>query len=248
MEQKGWPDGSAESAYEISPDTLARLLEQIPSPKPDLTAVLERGASLRVRKLRIYSVVGVAALVAAIGLTSWIDLSNPFSDRPTGNGEIKVIGTPQQTQVGYPSPTFDAPDGWYTDQSDTLPFDTTDLPTAWLSTHSFSQPEYKNLYEELAELPPDGIAIQAIIWGAENYPEAPNVNFLSGELPLDLDDAAILKMWEGQIENVPQYRILVNIDGQALEAQVYFGRLNPTDDQYQAAADALKTLRMPDRN
>lgn len=253
MDNKDLPSGSADSGYGVSHDAVRSYLEQIPTPHPDLDTVLERGASLRVRKFRIYAAVGAAALIVTVGLTSALDPSTMNPDNQTDGNGANVAGAPDRTETtdqsdeGYPGPWFEAPAGWYTDQSGTLPEDTTDQPGAWLSTYEFSRPEYRNLYEELADLPLDGIAIQAGIVGAEGYPSDPNVNFPKGELPLDLDAAEVLNMWEGQIRDIPQYRILVTVDRQLLDVRVYFGRLNPTEEQYESAAEALKTLRMPQR-
>jgi hypothetical protein len=185
--------------------------------------------------LRVFGISLVATLtLSTCGLRSDVETSGTAAPSPV-----------KQVEVGYPSPSFDASEGWYTDQSGTLPADTTDQPAAWVSTYDFTQPEYRNLYDRLGELPPDGIAIEASFIGAEDYPWPPNENFPAGHLPLDLDDAEVLEEWEGQIEGVPQFRIWTNIDERLLDVRVYFGRLDPTSDQYNAAAEALKTLRMP---
>lgn len=232
---------------EIAREAVKHSMEDIPAPQSDFPGVLRRGVILRSRRIRIYSAVGAVAILVTAGLT-WQSTTTMNTDGRTGPSDGDAVATPQEIQDGYPSPSFDAPEGWYTDQSGTLPQDTTDQPAAWLSTHDFSQPEYRNLYERLGELPPDGIAIEATIIGAEEYPSPPNANFPPRELPLNLDDAEILNSWEGQPEGIPKYRILGNVEGELLEARIYFGRLNPTKDQYQSAAEALETLGMPERS
>lgn len=184
------------------------------------------------RRLAIRSIVGVAVLLASFACG-------------TSQDEKNLSGTTSQEDEGPPGPSFQAPVGWFTDESGTLPRDSEDLPLAWLSNYEFRQPHFKNLYEELAALPPDGIAIQAILWAAEEYPGPPNANFPTGALPLDLADFEIERTWEGQVmPHIPRYRILVNVNGRSLEAQVYFGRSEPTENQYAAAADALETLNL----
>lgn len=170
------------------------------------------------------------------------------SSRDRSRADLSEVSTggAQDEKGGYRSPTFDAPAGWYTDDGGTLPTDTTDQPGAWLSTYDFSQPEFTNLYYQLGELPRDGIAIEASIIGAEDYPSAPNANFAQRDLPLNLDDAEILQKWEGQIEDLPKYRILGTIEQHWVEVRVFFGRSHPTEEQYESAAAALETLQMPE--
>ncbi|MPZ71545.1 MAG: hypothetical protein GEU71_18805, partial [Actinobacteria bacterium] len=103
-------------------------------------------------------------LFAAIGCGNPRYITEPTRAATTPSG----TGLPGEE--GPPGPSFHAPAGWYTDRNGTLPRDSEDLPIAWLSNHEFSQPHFKNLYEELAELSPDGIAIQAILWAPEDYP------------------------------------------------------------------------------
>ena len=195
-------------------------------------ALRERRQGMRLRRRANQLVLGVTVLLAAVGCAE-------------SQGEINLSDTTSHEEKGPPGPSFRAPDGWFTDRSGALPRDSEDLPIAWLSNHDFSQPRFKNLYEELAELPPDGIAIQAILWAAEDYPAPPNTNFPPGELPLDLDDFKIQRTWEGQVvARIPRYRIWFTIDGRSLEAQVYFGRPEPTKDQYAAAAEAVETLSL----
>lgn len=202
-------------------------------------AIRKRRQDMGLQRRAIQVVIGVPVLLAAIGCGTPRDVAEPTRVATTPSGAASP------GEEGPPGPSFHTPAGWYTDRSGTLPRDSHDLPIAWLSNYEFSQPHFKNLYEELAELPPDGIAIQAILWAPETYPAPPNANFPPGELPLDLDDFVSERTWEGQVmAHIPLYRIWFNVDGRSLEAQVYFGRLEPTEDQYLAAAEALKKLRL----
>lgn len=197
---------------------------------------------------------GADVLWRGVPAEGWIGAESPAAcdriERFQGfyqcrNGQLVYVG--DERESGFLSPSFAPPPAWFTDSSGRLPYDTTGQPGAWASTYDFSQPDYMNLYPRLEELPVDGIAIEASIVAAEDFPHEPNTNFPSRDLPLSLDEADIHAQWEGQPGRIPRYRILATVDGEWVEVDIYFGSQNPSNEMRESAANVLRTLRLPRR-
>lgn len=224
-------------------ESLGRLAEHVDEARVEPAAVVDRS------RRRIFR--NVVCFLAFLGL---VGTGVAFVARTPSDVQIHQpadLPGPAEIESGFPSPSFDAPEGWFTASSGTLPEETTDQPSAWLSTYDFRGSEHLGqLYSELGELPSDGIAIEASVIAAEDYPNRPSDNFPLRDLPLHLDDADRLSHWEGQspeTRDFVRYRLLANVDGELLDVSVYFGSSDPSDALLQSAAEALETLDVPSR-
>jgi hypothetical protein len=111
--------------------------------------------------------------------------------------------------------------------------------TTWASTVAFRG----DVYSTLSALGPDDIVISVLLFRTTLFESHLPVK----EPPYRLDEFEILPGWEGQVDDVPEYRLWVRRGPQYnVDARVYFGRANPTDEQLERAQAELDGLHLPD--
>jgi hypothetical protein len=138
--------------------------------------------------------------------------------------------------------------GWYPGSSGAQPIRPEgEWATSWASTIPYRD-EWRDLPPQrtLEALPGDGL----VIWLALSRfwdPGVPGQRFPAHDLPYDLSDFERHPGWEGQVRDIPEYRLWTRVpDRYEVDVRVYFGRPDPTPEMLERAQEELNGLRLPD--
>lgn len=136
--------------------------------------------------------------------------------------------------------TFAAASGWYTGTGGPAAIEPDGEQTAtWASTVPFRG----DVYSTLSGLGLDDIVVSVLLWRTTLF----DSHLPMREPPYRIDDFEILSGWEGQVDDVPEYRLWVRRDSQYnVDARVYFGRPHPTSEQLERGQAELNRLTLPD--
>jgi hypothetical protein len=135
-------------------------------------------------------------------------------------------------------------EGWHVGSVGSVPATPQgELATAWASTAPYLD-EWNALPPQrtLESLPPDGIVIWVGAWRNPWEPRWPEV-----PPPYDLERFEVSPGWEGQVRDIPEYRLWTQFDGQyEVDVRVYFGRPEPSPEMLAGAQRLLNGLELPD--
>jgi hypothetical protein len=142
---------------------------------------------------------------------------------------------------------FRPADGWYTGSSGPRPIAADgDWTVSWAATVPYQDQWDAIPMETLEKLPADGIVVWASL-SRSCDPNGSRQRFPVVPRPYRLSDFEIHPGWEGQVRDLPQYRLWTRVEGQyEVDLRVYFGRADPTGDMRERAQAALDRLELPD--
>jgi hypothetical protein len=148
-----------------------------------------------------------------------------------GTVEAATFASAPGWDTGTTGPAKEQPDGQQT--------------MTWASTVPYRDSGFQlPPRDTIEQLPPDGIVIDAQLFGpVERYER-------NAEPPFRIEQAEREFPWEGQVGEVPLYSIGGRVHGQSYEVSiwVFFGRNHPTAEQVAAADAELARLNLPDWN
>lgn len=145
----------------------------------------------------------------------------------------------------YLSPRFWPEIGWLAYSTGPVEAGSGDQPTAWTSTVDLGR-DFRSIRERLDRLGDRDIAIVASVIAAEDGPNQPSENFPTRGLPLEISDAEIRPLWEGQPDpDIPQYLLLEEVRGRLLDVRIYFGNQDPDREMLDRAQKQLSGLLLP---
>jgi hypothetical protein len=143
---------------------------------------------------------------------------------------------------------FRPADGWRTGSSGPRPIEADgDWTVSWAATVPYRDPwEALPIQETLESLPDNGI----VIWVSLSRwcdPDGSRERFRVLPRPYQLSDFDVLPGWEGQIRDIPEYRLWTQVEGEyEVDLRVYFGSPDPTEDMLARAQGELDRLELPD--
>jgi hypothetical protein len=123
--------------------------------------------------------------------------------------------------------------------------------TAWASTIPYRDP-WNALppHETLEALPDDGVVIWVGLERNSRFPPtAPDREGIVPpvEPPFRIADLEHYRHWEGQVDDIPEYRLWGTVRRQyRIDLRLYFGRPEPTPAMLDEAQAMLDGLRLPD--
>jgi len=144
--------------------------------------------------------------------------------------------------------SFATAEGWHTGSSGSRPVGADgDWTASWAATVPYRDPwNALPMQETLATLPADGI----VVWLSLSRfcdPNGPGQRWPVHSRPYRLADFEVLPGWEGQVRDLPEYRLWTRVEGQyEVDARVYFGRPDPSEDMLARAQEEIDRLRLPD--
>lgn len=119
-----------------------------------------------------------------------------------------------------------------------------EFTTSWAATIPYADgwnalPPFRTL----ERLPRDGIVIWLGLSRTNRFPPPKEAR----KAPFQLDDFERVDLWEGQVRDLPEYRLWGTVDEDTrLDLRVYFGRPDPTPAMLAEAQASLDGLRLPD--
>jgi hypothetical protein len=142
---------------------------------------------------------------------------------------------------------FRPADGWHTGSSGSRPVGADgDWTVSWASTVPYRDRwDALPMRETLESLPADGIVVWASLsrFCDPNDPRRSPVH----PRPYRLAEFEVLPGWEGQVRDLPEYRLWTRIPAQYdVDLRVYFGQAEPTVETLDRAQDELDRLELPD--
>jgi hypothetical protein len=165
--------------------------------------------------------------------------------------ELNALLRSFEVQAGdfYPGrvepPRFGASDGWHVGTSGAEEVDADgEYAKAWASTIPFAD-EWNALppFETLKRLPRDGIVVLLGLSRTNRFP-APRE---TRDPPFELREFERVELWEGQVRNLPEYRLWGTVAEDAiLDLRVYFGRPDPSSAMLAEAQAMLDSVELPD--
>lgn len=169
----------------------------------------------------------------------------------TAIGAVVLPAGSGSTRSTYPGPTFTPAAGWTTLETGPVPANPDQAPVAWATNvplaagaNPFGIP-----YPQIEALPPDGIVVLAVLPAPEVDPAPEGAPYVDRELPLQLSDAEVRPLWEGQPSpSVPAYVLWSRVNDQWLDVRVYFGTQDPSRALLDEAQRELDRLVIPDRS
>ena len=164
---------------------------------------------------------------------------------------MHYVWSPSSTNAtntpGTPYPVLQPRPGWYVKSTGAIPPASSaspQIPVAAASTVPWSAKDVFPSFPAgtLASLPSDGIVIYVMTSEGANT----GWTFPTSQLPLRLSaPTQVNRSWEGQPSpQIVQYRILAQVNGAHLDAQVYFGTPNPDASLLAEAQSELDTLSL----
>jgi hypothetical protein len=98
----------------------------------------------------------------------------------------------------------------------------------------------------LTHLRPSTAPEQAIRLARKTY-HGKDAPYVDRELPLELADAEIRPVWEGQPDpDIPEYLLLSRVKQQWVDVRVFFGTQQPSQSLLEEAQAGLEQLNIPD--
>jgi hypothetical protein len=186
----------------------------------------------------------------------WFTVLAESGSRPVAADDLEQANTilaslsarPGDPYSGEVQPARFAPAaGWHTGSSGPRPEGAEgDWTTTWAATTPYRDAWNAFPQGTLASLSRDGI----LVWVSLSRfadPAGARAGFPVRPRPYRLDDFDVLTRWEGQVRDLPEYRLWTRVEGQYdVDLRVYFGRPDPTEDMLAGAQDELDRLTLPD--
>lgn len=184
----------------------------------------------------------------------WFDLWVEFGADPAPAGRVEeanrvLAGLDVEDGDFYPGSLeparFSEAGGWFVGTSGSRQRGPdNEFATAWAATIPYRNGPYElPPFATLEALPRDGILIWVSLFRTPLF--APRWQPVPE--PFRLDDAEVLPIWEGQVRDIPEYRIWTQVRGQyEVDLRVYFGRPDPTAEMLASAQAMLDLLELPD--
>ena len=143
--------------------------------------------------------------------------------------------------------TFASADGWHTGTTGRVDAQPDGQQAwAWASTVPYRDQAEPDAFQfppaaTLGALPPDGIVVVVQLYG-------PDARGRGVPPPFRLAQAANETPWEGQVRDIPLYRIGGRVPGQPydVDISIFVGRAEPTREQLARADEELRRLNLPD--
>ncbi len=146
-------------------------------------------------------------------------------------------------------PSFTARGGWHVGNSGPRPVRADgDFLLAWAANVPYRDTWNALPQETMARLPDDGVIVWVALDRDNHFPPSPDGSegFPPLEPPFRLSQFERHSGWEGQVDDVPEYRLWATVDGQyRADIRVYFGRPEPTPAMRADADAMLAGLQLP---
>jgi hypothetical protein len=186
----------------------------------------------------------------------WFTLLSESGSRPVAADDLaaaNAILASLSVRPGDPYPgevdpaRFEPADGWQTGSSGPRPEGAEgDWTTTWAATVPYRDAWNAFPQRTLESLPRDGV----LIWVSLSRfadPAGARAGFPVRPRPYRIDDFDVLTGWEGQVRDLPEYRLWTRVQGQYdVDLRVYFGRPAPSAAMVASAQAALDRLHLPD--
>jgi hypothetical protein len=186
----------------------------------------------------------------------WFTLLAESGSRPVAPGDLAqanaILATlsarPGDPYSGQVEPArFEPADGWHTGSSGPRPEGAEgDWTTTWAATIPYRDSWNAFPQRTLESLPRDGV----LVWVSLSRfaePTGRRAGFPVRPRRYRLDDFDVLPGWEGQVRDLPEYRLWTRVDGQYdVDLRVYFGRPRPTRETLARAQEELDRLDLPE--
>lgn len=175
--------------------------------------------------------------------------TRPASDRVLA--ELNALLGSLEVEPGdfYPGrvepPRFAPNPGWHVGDSGPDDADADgEFTTAWAATVPYAD-EWNALtpFQTLERLPEDGVVLWLGLSRTNRFPPPKPAR----TPPFRLDDFERNDLWEGQVRDLPEYRLWGTAHGDTLlDLRVYFGRPDPSPAMRAAAQAMLDRLELPE--
>jgi hypothetical protein len=161
---------------------------------------------------------------------------------------VSLSARPGDPYSGEVQPARFAPaDGWHTGTSGPRPEGAEgDWTTTWTATIPYRDLWNAFPQRTLEALPREGVLIWVSLFRFAD-PSGARAGFPARPRPYGLDDFEVLPGWEGQVRDLPEYRLWTRVEEQYdVDLRVFFGRPHPTGAMLARAQAALDRLHLPD--